>query len=257
MTSAGISGIDHLVVLVDDLAGAAQRAAGAGFTVTPRSAHSKLGSANHCLMFADGDYVELMGFVAEAPHLADLRAHLAEHGPGPAALALRTDDAAEDFERLAAAGLEPETPLDFGRPVTLPTGETVEVAFRIVRLPATGTVGPPLFLCEHRSRDQVWHPGWLHHANGARGLAALRGVAPTAAALRALAVFYGRVFGDETVTVGKSTLTVRPRHGARVEWRREATAARVGLAAVEWVGAGRRPGALFQALMASETPPDA
>jgi predicted enzyme related to lactoylglutathione lyase len=216
--TAAIAGIDHLVVLVDDLDAAAQRAAAAGFTVTPRSAHSKLGTANHCLMFAAGDYLELMGFVEDSPHLPDLRAHLAECGPGPAAIALRTDDAAADFERLQGAGLEPEPPLDFGRPVTLPTGEAVELTFRIVRLPAAVTVGPPLFLCEHRTREHTWHPGWLTHANGTQALAPVEGVAATAAELADLAAFYRRVFGTAAVDLGKERLTVRPRVGAAMAW---------------------------------------
>ena len=235
MTSAAISGVDHLVVLVEGLGEAARRAAGQGFTVTPQSAHSKLGTANHCLMFAAGDYLELMGFVDEAPHLADLRTHLAEHGPGPAAIALRTDNAAADFERLAAAGLEPEAPVDFGRPVTLPTGERADVAFRIVRICAAVTVGPPLFLCEHRSRDHVWHPGWLRHANGVRGLSALHGIAPTVESLRALASFYRLVFGGQAVTETKASLTVRPQRGMRLEWRLGASTTEARLLDVEFV----------------------
>jgi catechol 2,3-dioxygenase-like lactoylglutathione lyase family enzyme len=245
VVSAEIAGIDHLVVLVDDLDRAARQAKDLlGFTVTPRSAHSRLGSANHCLMFEDGDYVELMGFVEDSPHLADLRRRLAEHGPGPAALALVTEDADEGFRRLEAAGLNPEPPLDFSRRVTLPAskngkaGEEVEVAFRIVRFPASGKApGPPLFLCEHRTRHQVRHPGWLKHENGVRALSFLRGTAPTPKALAELAAFYRQVFGQEAVDEAENRLEIRPAQGARLLWQLDPAFPEVELREVELASA--------------------
>src|SRR5258707_596726 len=85
-------GLDHVVVLVRDLAGAAATWENFGFTVSSRGVHSAhLGTANHTMMLGP-DYLELIGVVSDTPHNAPSRARLARH-EGIERSAFRTDDA--------------------------------------------------------------------------------------------------------------------------------------------------------------------
>src|SRR6476659_6941461 len=56
-----IVGLDHMVVLVRDLDGAAETWRRLGFTLAPRGTHSAhMGTGNYTIMF-DPDYMELLG----------------------------------------------------------------------------------------------------------------------------------------------------------------------------------------------------
>ena len=60
-----ITGIDHAIVGVRRLDGAAETWRRLGFTLSPRGRHYGWGTANYCIMFAH-DYVELLGIVDPA-----------------------------------------------------------------------------------------------------------------------------------------------------------------------------------------------
>jgi Glyoxalase-like domain len=62
-----VVGVDHVVVMVEDLDAASDNWRRLGFTVSPRGTHSaKLGSGNYTIMFGD-DYVELLGILSGSP----------------------------------------------------------------------------------------------------------------------------------------------------------------------------------------------
>src|SRR5262249_37020850 len=90
MTRA-IRGLDHVVGMVEgiDAAEAAYRAL--GFQVQPRGFHTKLGTANHLMIF-ERDYFEILGIVADTPFNAERRDWL-KQGGGLANVALATDGA--------------------------------------------------------------------------------------------------------------------------------------------------------------------
>ena len=72
-----LTGIDHIVILVRDLAAASAEHAKLGFTVTPGGAHRHGATHNALISFADGTYFELIAFVMVGLHSqseADLRA---------------------------------------------------------------------------------------------------------------------------------------------------------------------------------------
>ena len=67
-----LSGIDHVIVGVDDLERARIAWTRLGFTLTPRGRHLQKGTGNYCIMF-ERDYLELMGVVDPAQGVG--RAH--------------------------------------------------------------------------------------------------------------------------------------------------------------------------------------
>jgi len=168
MALAHVGGIDHVVVLVADLAGAARRWQRLGFTLSPRGTHSAhLGTGNHTIMLGP-DYIELMGILAETPHNEPGRAFLARRGDGLERVALRAHDAERGAQEIRARGFEPVGPIAFGRPVPLPGGGTGDAKFEVFFWPHAEAPGDlRLFACRHLTPENVWLPDLQRHANGA------------------------------------------------------------------------------------------
>ncbi len=184
MSLAHILGLDHLVVTVRDLDGAAQAWRRLGFTVSPRGTHSAhLGSANYTIVFQD-DYIELLGVLTPTEHLKPTIEFL-KRREGVERAAFTTDDAAAGVEELRHRGLAPIGPVHFGRPVELPGGGEGEARFNVFRWPLDEAPGGlRIFACQHLTRDTVWIPELQDHANGARRLVRVEVLAadPAAAA---------------------------------------------------------------------------
>jgi 4-hydroxyphenylpyruvate dioxygenase-like putative hemolysin len=196
-----IQGIDHVVIVVNDLDVAADSFRRMGFVVTPRGEHT-LGSRNHCVMLGD-DYVELLVSPPENPHPS--RQHYTEFaagGDGLAAIALRTDSAREAYTEMLWAGFAPTDPVDFSRPVRLPEGSR-DARFRITQLGADKTPGGHVFLCEHLTREVVWRSEYQSHRNGATALAAVAIVADDVAAT---ANAYERIFDTRARPIAEGLL---------------------------------------------------
>lgn len=192
-------GLDHLVVAVRDLDVAQDTYSRLGFTVTPRGRHTELKSANHTVMFAGGDYIELLGIEEQRPINAHYAAFLRQR-EGVAAIALKTADARAARAPLAEAGFPAAEALDFGRPVDLPGGAR-EARFSITQIDPANTPGGRVFLCQHHTRDVVWRPDCLEHANSATGLAAFVIASDDPAATAAV---YARLFGGAVTDRGSA-----------------------------------------------------
>jgi hypothetical protein len=177
-----VVGIDHAVVVVKDLDKAAENWRRLGFTVSPRGTHSaKMGSGNATIML-DPDYLELLGVLAETAHNAPTRAFLAKRGEGIERIAFTAVDSAAGAEEILARGYEPVGPTDFERPVTMPDGSLSVARFRIFQWPiAEAPGGLRIFACQHKTRETVWIPDLMHHANGAKHLAQVLVVSPDCA----------------------------------------------------------------------------
>jgi hypothetical protein len=187
-----VLGLDHVVVLVRDLAEAETRLERLGFRPTPRGVHSAhMGTANTTAVFADGTYLEALGVLRPTENNVGVRAVLAER-EGPYGLAFKTEDADAAAAEFAAAGIGPGMALEFARPVELPSGPR-EAAFRVARTDPRHTPGAWLFVCEHRSPDVTWRADYLEQPNGACGVAEVIGLA---ADPDSVATAYGRIFGD-------------------------------------------------------------
>ncbi len=158
--------LDHVVVNVrdrlDEACATYQRL---GFTMTPRGHHT-LGSMNHLAIFGT-EYLEL---IAAQPGDAR-RAEILDAPLGLGGLVFGTDDSAAVHAALEAAGVPSEPPLQFSRPVVLPSGER-DATFRTVRLKPGVIAAGRVYFCHHFTRDLVWRDEWRHHANGVVGVVA-------------------------------------------------------------------------------------
>jgi catechol 2,3-dioxygenase-like lactoylglutathione lyase family enzyme len=166
-----VIGIDHAVVVVRDLDKAADNWRRLGFTVSPRGTHSaKMGSGNYTIML-DPDYMELLGVLVETEHNAPTRAFLDRSGEGIERIAFTALDSAAGAEEIRARGYEPLGPTDFERPVTMPDGSRSAARFRIFQWPLSeAPAGLRIFACQHKTREIVWIPELMTHANRAKRL---------------------------------------------------------------------------------------
>ena len=169
MSLKNIIGVDHAVVVVNDLDGAAQNWKRLGFTVSPRGTHSaKMGTGNYTIMLGE-DYLELLGVLDATEHNAPTRAFLAHTGGGIERVAFTTPDAAKGAEEIRARGYLPIGPTDFERPVMLPDGRQSAAKFATFQWPIDQAPGGVrLFACQHKTRDTVWIPELQQHANTAK-----------------------------------------------------------------------------------------
>lgn len=153
-----ILGLDHVVLVVPDLAAAVAEHRERGFTVTPGGEHASGLTHNALVGFQDGSYLELIAFhdlaAARGKHSW---APVAERGGGWADFAVLSNDLRQD---LAALGdLVARPPEDGGR--TRPDG--IEIAWRVARLEK-----PLPFVIEDLTARELRVPGGeaAKHANG-------------------------------------------------------------------------------------------
>lgn len=180
MAFSHVSGLDHAVIMVEDLAAAAESWGRLGFSVSPLGVHSAhVGAANHTVAL-DGDYIELLGILADTESNVIPRAFLDARGPGIERFALRSDDAGLAAVDLRGAGMDATGPFSFGRPVPLADGGQTEARFRITRWPAdVRPAGVRIFACEHVTPEAVWQPDLQQHFNTATHIRRMEIVSPT------------------------------------------------------------------------------
>ena len=162
--------LDHALILVRNLAAAADDYRRLGFTLTPQGGHPALGTANHTVMFGR-DYLELLEVVQRTPS-SERWARILDRREGFGAMALGTPDAAATRRQLVERGIEVPPLIDFVRPVALADG-VVEARFTVAHLPDTATPALPAFFCQQHTAEFVWRPEWQQHANTALGVAGL------------------------------------------------------------------------------------
>jgi len=165
-----VIGIDHTVVMVGDLDAAAANWKRLGFTLSPRGTHSAhMGTGNYTIML-DPDYIELLGVLTDTGHNSPARAFLANR-EGIERIAFTAVDSADGAEEIRQRGFEPIGPTDFERPVTMPDGNVSAAKFRTFQWPvAEAPGGVRIFACQHKTRETVWIPELMKHANGAKRL---------------------------------------------------------------------------------------
>lgn len=176
--------IDHVVILVDNLADAVDGYTQLGFTVIPGGQHPAWGSRNALIGLADGTYLELIAFDARSPEASRmpkeiLAAEVADEDRSPVKyrvqawrgpsqgivdFALLPADAQRDITRAAGHGLVIEGPFPGSR--TRPDGQKVRWQLGI---PATFDVP---FLCGDVTERSLRVPTnqAARHENGAVGV---------------------------------------------------------------------------------------
>lgn len=200
-----VKGIDHIVILVSDLDASAKRFAALGFTLSPRGTHSPhMGSANYTIILQD-DYFELLGMIAETPRNASKREALAKNGEGMSSIACRIGDAHAARAALAELGIATSDVMDFSRPLPLPDGSTGTAAFGVTTFEPREVPTGEMFMCQHKTRDMVWRPELMTHANGAIALA---GVVVASASPEETARGFARLFAAGRIQGAGNTYTV-------------------------------------------------
>jgi len=174
-----VIGIDHAVIMVKDLDNAAETWRRLGFTISPRGTHSAhMGSGNYTIML-DPDYMELLGVLNPTEHNAPARAFLDKRGEGIERIAFTAVDSTAGAEEIGARGYPPVGPIDFERPVTMPNGSLSAAKFRVFQWPvAEAPGGVRIFACQHKTRETVWIPELMRHANAAKRLTQVLIVTP-------------------------------------------------------------------------------
>jgi hypothetical protein len=155
-------GIDHLVIVVNDLDAAAADYRRLGFTVVPGGRHP-VGSHNVLISFADGSYLEIIAFYREA---SDHRwwSPLQE-GERLVDYCLQTDDLRGDTEKFRSVGIEINDPVPWAR--TRPDGYELKWLLSLARGRHRG-VAP--FLIEDVTPRSERVPQQFAHQNGACGI---------------------------------------------------------------------------------------
>lgn len=176
--------IDHVVLVVRDLARAAEIYEGLGFKLTPRGIHEeRMGTSCRLVPFNGRNFIELLevdrpsklmphDFVGQPPVFSfgeHNRLAVAER-EGLAMLVFATNDARADLAGFEAAGLQVFAPFDFERQARLPDGtiDTIGFTLGFARSPEMPRIG--FFVCETRGQQYFWKSGFQSHENGAQGI---------------------------------------------------------------------------------------
>jgi hypothetical protein len=259
-------GLDHVVVLVDDLDEAARRYERLGFATAPLMRHP-FGTGNRLVMLQQS-FIELVGILDPGAltgpgTLIANRLKLA--GPGAWGLALLGVDIERNREQLTGLGLACGDVGHGSRPVPLPDGTDGLARFSTLMLPSPAGLEPLLlFLAEQHVPEVVWIPEWQRHANGARALDRVTCLAPNpCGGLPLLQALYGA----SQVAIRESSITATTPLGvietiglteARKRYGINSAALSGRIAAVRVATADRERarGAIEKAGVATATAPD-
>lgn len=169
--------LDHLVLPVSDLDGAADELSRAGFVVTPTAEHP-FGTANRLVVFPDS-YLELVS-VVHADRIPDfgfartVADHLASGMTGFSHVVGAADSVSDAETSIRANGRTPGPAMTFARPAPRSDGSTMTASFTIVPVAENESI----FFCVHHTPEAVWFQGHLVHPNGVRDMRSVRVAAP-------------------------------------------------------------------------------
>ncbi len=160
-----LRGIDHLVIAVPSLEAAAKDYRDLGFTVVEGGRHP-VGTYNALISFADGAYIELIGFYDRNPNHRWWEP--LQKGGGLVDFCMQTDDLAGDTAAFRRAGVDIADPAPQSR--KRPDGYELQWVFSLSRGPDRG-VAP--FIIQDVTPREERIPRETSHANGVRGIGAL------------------------------------------------------------------------------------
>jgi len=177
VTHPGIAlSLDHVGIVGADLAAMAARFERLGFNLTPLARHAgrrspdgpvvSLGTGNRCIMLQQG-YLELLAVLDPAAASQTVPNFLKRYA-GIHTMALEVADAEATLLRLAAAGFGHLAVSQLDRLANGDEPDGPRARFDLVALP--GLPEGRVNLIRHRTRDAVWQPRYLAHANNAAAL---------------------------------------------------------------------------------------
>jgi glyoxalase-like protein len=209
--------LDHVAVVVPDLARAGEVYERLGFRLTPRSSHKgprkpggplePYGTGNHCAMFGEG-YLELLGITDPMGYTGEVTPLLQRYA-GLHLIALGCADAKQTASRLVSRLGAPVPVRELGRDVPYGESGTRPAVFRIVDLPRGSFTEAKLFLIEHATPEVLWQPALLNQPNGVTGLAgAVLCVASPAETVGRLRQILGREDVDGRFSLARGAIDV-------------------------------------------------
>jgi catechol 2,3-dioxygenase-like lactoylglutathione lyase family enzyme len=161
-----LTGIDHLVIAVNDLEAARKSYTDLGFTVVAGGRHTGIGTHNALIAFEDGSYLELIAFYEPRP---DHRWWVPlQKGGGLVDYCMQTESLVADGEALRRAGVSIGQPEARNR--RRPDGYEVRWRFS---LPQGDQRGVAPFIIEDETPRDERVPRERRHANGVTGIATL------------------------------------------------------------------------------------
>lgn len=175
--------LDHCVLPTADLAVARARLSALGFTVAPYAMHP-FGTANCCVFFADGTYLEPLAVAEPAKAAAASRdgnvftardaGYRDRLGPeGFSGLVLGTNDADADHRNFVASGMSAGEVLKFSRPFVDASGHEDMASFKLAFAADPSSPDAFFFTCERVNAPAVDRSALQKHANGVRRIKAV------------------------------------------------------------------------------------
>jgi len=170
----GPLGLEHPLVVSDNLDALAERYRAMGFAPTRKGYHP-WGTATQLVLFPD-NFIELLAienhFLIDEPSETGFRfgrivSDQINRREGIAMIALHSDDAAADAVAVTARGVEPDGVVNFRREVTLPDGTLDEAVVSLAMLIDWEHRQLSHFICQQHRPEFVWVPAWMQHPNGA------------------------------------------------------------------------------------------
>lgn len=172
--------IDHVVMPTVDLKVARTRLTALGFSVAPEATHP-FGTANACVYFPDGTYLEPLSIgsreaweeavQSENVFVARDRAYRFRVGPeGISALALSSHSALDDDRRFHETGISGGPPLSFSRRFETAAGEAAEAGFKLAFAADFRSPDAFFFTCERTVVPAIDRSALEAHANGVLGI---------------------------------------------------------------------------------------
>lgn len=193
-----LTGIDHLVIVVQDLESAMQNYGELGFTMVRGGKHP-IGSHNALIAFEDGSYIEFIAFYE--PNTENRWwAHL-QAGGGLVDCCAQTDDLKADVKAFREVGVDIADIMPLSR--LRPDGYKIEWVLSLARGKFQGVVP---FLIEDRTPREERVPGDTTHANQVTGIDTLTVAVDDPDAVRG---WYRPVLGMAGETIERPDLDAR------------------------------------------------
>ncbi|UYQ77723.1 VOC family protein [Glutamicibacter sp. JL.03c] len=173
--------IDHLVLIVQDLDGAADFYRKLGFTVGSRNRHP-WGTENYVIQLGSS-FLELITVTAQdgisehTPERFSFGAFVRDYqaqGEGLGMLVLDSDNAEVDAKHYAQSAIGSFEPFSFERKGTAADGSETHVAFSLAFAVDERLPNCSFFVCQQHFPEAFWSPKLQQHANGARNVASVR-----------------------------------------------------------------------------------
>jgi len=203
-----ITGIDHIVIMVEDLDSAARQWGELGFTVVPGGKHPR-GTHNALIAFEDGSYLELIAFW-EPDYDAHRWHRFQGSGIGLIDHALASSDLPEEVEQVSARGIQYRGP----NPGARSRLDGVELEWRTAHPTGIEDHGLPFLIDDISDRSlRVPSGDDARHSNGVSGVDTLQLVVGN---LAATSTAYATVAGSEPVTGDSHQSIGQPSRSARV-----------------------------------------